>query len=61
MALEPFSSIPGRGLTRAIEAGTAPALAPGASQGLHLAAGITKGTRRITRVSTDANIKFDSA
>ena len=53
MAVEPFTSIPGTGLENAIQAGTAPVIAPGASINLEMAALFIPGQEKINRLTLD--------
>jgi len=55
MAVEPFSSVPGSGLERAIAAGTAPVLAAGSRVEAHLAAAFFEGTE-VRSVLTDGQV-----
>jgi hypothetical protein len=55
MAVEPFTSVPGCGLERAIAAGTAPVLAAGAKVEASLAAAFFEGTD-VQSVSTDGHV-----
>src|SRR5208282_1121547 len=55
MAVEPFTSVPGCGLERAIAAGTAPMLAAGAKVEASLAAAFFEGTE-VRSVSTDGHV-----
>jgi hypothetical protein len=55
MAVEPFTSVPGCGLERAIAAGTAPVLAAGAKVEARFAAVFFEGTE-VQSVSTDGHV-----
>jgi hypothetical protein len=55
MAVEPFTSVPGCGLERAMAASTAPVLAPGAKVEAALAAAFFESTE-VYSVSTDGHV-----
>ena len=56
MALEPFTSIPGSGLEKAIEKGTAPVLGPSASVEARLVATFFEGISDIQSISPEGEV-----
>ncbi len=58
MAIEPFTSIPGSGLVKAIEKGTAPILAAGSRLEVQLAATFFESSGEIQTISTDGTVKL---
>lgn len=56
--MEPFTSVPGMGLAKAIENGTAPILAAGSSLKVQLAAVFFEGGGEIETISTDGTAKL---
>jgi hypothetical protein len=59
-AVEPFTTIPGTGLAKAIENGTAPILAAGAKLEVQLGAVFFEGGGEIETISTDGIVKLRS-
>ncbi|MBI2190759.1 MAG: DUF4432 family protein [Planctomycetes bacterium] len=60
MALEPFTSMPGTGLVKAIERDTAPLLRPGQSLEVELAAVFFAGDSVLKEIRTDGSVEFSS-
>jgi hypothetical protein len=57
MAVEPFTSIPGVGLVKAVESGTAPVLKAGANVEVHLAAVFLEGGK-VECISPDGRVNW---
>jgi uncharacterized protein DUF4432 len=56
-AVEPFTSVPGSGLAKAIEKGTSPVLAAGSSLQVHLAAAFFEAEGELENISTEGIVK----